>query len=119
MDNKKVIEKGIFRCMVQPVLLRKKIKFLMDTGCGHDLIAQKKIEKTQLGDFGDTGTNIVSDRERRHRHGSAVQLPDRILQGADQRLCSRRYTVGVVSRKTVYESQLWIWLATRTGTIHD
>ena len=48
MDNKKVIEKGIFRCMVQPVLLRKKIKFLMDTGCGHDLIAQKKIEKHNL-----------------------------------------------------------------------
>ena len=44
-----VIEKGIFRCMVQPVILRnKKIKFLMDTGCGHDLISQKKIEKHNL-----------------------------------------------------------------------
>ena len=47
-DSKKVIEKGIFRCMVQPVILRKKIKFLMDTGCGHDLISQKKIEKHNL-----------------------------------------------------------------------
>ena len=36
MDSKKVIESGVFRCMVQPVILRKKIKFLMDTGCGHD-----------------------------------------------------------------------------------
>ena len=48
MDSKKIIEKGIFRCMVQPVILRKKVKFLMDTGCGHDLIAQKKIEKHNL-----------------------------------------------------------------------
>ena len=43
VDSKRVIDKGIFRCMVQPVILRKKIKFLMDTGCGHDLISQKKI----------------------------------------------------------------------------
>ena len=44
-----VIEKGIFRCMVQPVILRnKKIKFLMDIGCGHDLISQQKIEKHNL-----------------------------------------------------------------------
>ena len=42
VDSKKVIDNGIFRCMVQPVILRKKIKFLMDTGCGHDLISQKK-----------------------------------------------------------------------------
>ena len=31
-ESKKVIDKGIFKCMVQPVILRKKIKFLMDTG---------------------------------------------------------------------------------------
>ena len=48
VDSKRVIDKGIFRCMVQPVVLRKKIKFLMDTGCGHDLISQKKIEKHDL-----------------------------------------------------------------------
>ena len=48
MDSKKVIDKGVFRCMVQPVIPRKKIKFLMDTGCGHDLISQKKIEKHDL-----------------------------------------------------------------------
>ena len=47
-DSKEIIEKGIFRCMVQPVILRKKIKFLMDTGCGHDLISKKKIEKDDL-----------------------------------------------------------------------
>ena len=47
-ESKKVIDKGIFKCMVQPVILRKKIKFLMDTGCGHDLISQKKIEKHDL-----------------------------------------------------------------------
>ena len=45
VDSKRVIDKGVFRCMVQPVILRKKIKFLMDTGCGHDLISQKKIER--------------------------------------------------------------------------
>eukprot|EP00439_Symbiodinium_sp_Y106_P034198 s1457_g4.t1 len=83
MDSKKIIERRIFRCMVQPVILRKKIKFLMDTGCGHDLIAQKKIEKH---DFGDTGTYLISDGKRHHRHRSGVQFPDRILQGADQRL---------------------------------
>ena len=32
VDSKRVIDKGVFRCMVQPVILRKKIKFLMDTG---------------------------------------------------------------------------------------
>ena len=47
-ESKKVIDKGVFKCMVQPVILRKKIKFLMDTGCGHDLISQKKIEKHDL-----------------------------------------------------------------------
>ena len=116
MDSKKIIERRIFRCMVQPVILRKKIKFLMDTGCGHDLIAQKKIEKH---DFGDTGTYLISDGKRHHRHRSGVQFPDRILQGADQRLCTRRHTVGVVSRKALHESQLRIRLATRTGTLHD
>eukprot|EP00439_Symbiodinium_sp_Y106_P035709 s4822_g4.t1 len=118
-DSKKVIEKGTFRCMVQPVILRKKIKFLMDTGCGHDLISQKKIEKTQLGNAGDTGTYLISDSKWRHRHRSGVQLSDGIVQGTDQCLRARRYTIGVVNRKTVRESQLRIRLATRTGTIHD
>ena len=48
VDSKRVIDKGVFRCMVQPVILRKKIKFLMDTGCGHDLISKKKIERHDL-----------------------------------------------------------------------
>ena len=48
VDSRRVIDKGVFRCMVQPVILRKKIKFLMDTGCGHDLISQKKIERHDL-----------------------------------------------------------------------
>ena len=48
VDSKRVIDKGVFRCMVQPVILCKKIKFLMDTGCGHDLISKKKIEKHDL-----------------------------------------------------------------------
>ena len=48
VDCKRVIDKGVFRCMVQPVILRKKIKFLMDTGCGHDLISKKKIERHDL-----------------------------------------------------------------------
>ena len=37
-----------FMCMVQPLLLKSKIKFLMDTGCGHDLISQTKVEKHDL-----------------------------------------------------------------------
>eukprot|EP00439_Symbiodinium_sp_Y106_P066057 s1782_g10.t1 len=48
VDSKRVIDKGVFRCMVQPVILRTKIKFLMDTGCGHDLISKKKIERHDL-----------------------------------------------------------------------
>ena len=47
-DSRKIIERGSFKCMVQPVHIRKKIKFLMDTGCGHDLISQKKIQKHEL-----------------------------------------------------------------------
>ena len=34
--------------MVQPTWIRSKIKFLMDTGCGHDLISQRKVEKHGL-----------------------------------------------------------------------
>ncbi|CAE7187272.1 unnamed protein product, partial [Symbiodinium sp. CCMP2456] len=34
--------------MVQPTWVRSKIKFLMDTGCGHDLISQRKVEKHGL-----------------------------------------------------------------------
>ena len=71
VDSKKIIEKGIFRCMVQPAILWKKIKFLMDAGCGHDLIAQKKIEKHNLETLvtpepisfqnGVTDTDLVSN----------------------------------------------------------
>ena len=35
-------------CMVQPTWVRSKIKFLMDTGCGHDLISQRKVERHGL-----------------------------------------------------------------------
>ncbi|CAE6965643.1 unnamed protein product [Symbiodinium sp. CCMP2456] len=35
-------------CMVQPTWMRSKIKFLMDAGCGHDLISQRKVEKHGL-----------------------------------------------------------------------
>ncbi|CAE7749097.1 GIP [Symbiodinium sp. CCMP2456] len=35
-------------CVVQPTWVRPKIKFLMDTGCGHDLISQRKVEKHGL-----------------------------------------------------------------------
>ena len=48
VDSKKVIDQGVFKCTVQPTWIRKKIKFLMDTGCGHDLISQKKITKHEL-----------------------------------------------------------------------
>ena len=69
-------------------LNRKKIKFLMDTGCGHDLISQKKIEKHDLETLapepisfqtanGVTDTDLVSN------------FPVRILQGTDQSLRSR------------------------------
>ena len=47
-DCKKVIDRLMFRCLVQPTFLRKKIKLFMDTGCGHDLISQKKIAKHEL-----------------------------------------------------------------------
>ena len=47
-ESRKIIEQGTFKCMVQPVHIRKKIKFLMDTGCGHDLISQRKIQKHEL-----------------------------------------------------------------------
>ena len=48
VDSKAVIDRGVFKCMVQPTWIRNKTKFLMDTGCGHDLISQKKIEKHEL-----------------------------------------------------------------------
>ena len=34
--------------MVQPTWIRSKIKILMDTGCGHDLMSQRKVEKHGL-----------------------------------------------------------------------
>ncbi|CAE7949677.1 unnamed protein product [Symbiodinium sp. KB8] len=47
-ERKKVKAFSIVNCMVQPTWIRSKIKFLMDTGCGHDLISQRKVEKHGL-----------------------------------------------------------------------
>ena len=47
-ESKKVKTFGKVTCMVQPTWIRSKIKFLMDTGCGHDLISQHKVEKHGL-----------------------------------------------------------------------
>ena len=45
-ESKKVKKFSIVT--VQPTWIRSKIKFLMDTGCGHDLISQCKVEKHGL-----------------------------------------------------------------------
>ena len=48
-DERKAVKAfSIVNCMVQPTWIRSKIKFLMDTGCGHDLISQRKVEKHDL-----------------------------------------------------------------------
>ena len=47
-ESKKVKKFSVVTCMVQPTWIRSKIKFLMDTGCGHDLISQRKVEKHGL-----------------------------------------------------------------------
>ena len=47
-ESKKVKKFSIVTCMVQPTWIRSQIKFLMDTGCGHDLISQRKVEKHGL-----------------------------------------------------------------------
>ena len=47
-ERKKVKSFSIVNCMVQPTWIWSKIKFLMDTGCGHDLISQRKVEKHGL-----------------------------------------------------------------------
>ena len=41
-ERKTVKGFSIVNCMVQPTWIRSKIKFLMDTGCGHDLISQRR-----------------------------------------------------------------------------
>ena len=47
-ERRKVKAFSIVNCMVQPTWIWSKIKFLMDTGCGHDLISQRKVEKHGL-----------------------------------------------------------------------
>ena len=47
-ESKKALTHGPFMCMVQPTWIRPKIKFLMDTGCRHDLISPRKVEKHDL-----------------------------------------------------------------------
>ena len=47
-ESKKVKKFSIVTCTVQPTWIRSKIKFLMDTGCGHDLISQRNVEKHGL-----------------------------------------------------------------------
>ncbi|CAE7218058.1 unnamed protein product [Symbiodinium sp. KB8] len=47
-ERKKVKNFSIVNCMVQPTWIRSKIKFLMDTGCGHDLFSQRKVGKHGL-----------------------------------------------------------------------
>ena len=72
-ERKKVKNFSIVNCMVQPTWIRSKIKFLMDTGCGHDLISQRKVEKNGLGTLvseeaisfqtasGVTNTDLISN----------------------------------------------------------
>ena len=38
-------------CMVQPELSRSQMKFIMDTGCGHDLVSQSKVTRNDLESF--------------------------------------------------------------------
>ena len=38
-------------CMVQPEVLKTQMKFIMDTGCGHDLVSQGKVTKNDLETF--------------------------------------------------------------------
>ena len=63
-ESKKVKKVSIVTRMVQPTWIRSKIKFLMDTGCGHDLISQHKVEKHGL-------KTLVSDEANRFRQRMA------------------------------------------------
>ena len=38
-------------CMVQPEILKSQMKFIMDTGCGHDLVSQGKVTRNDLETF--------------------------------------------------------------------
>ena len=38
-------------CMVQPEILKTQMKFIMDTGCGHDLVSQDKVTRNDLESF--------------------------------------------------------------------
>ena len=38
-------------CMVQPEILKTQMKFIMDTGCAHDLVSQGKVTRNDLETF--------------------------------------------------------------------
>ena len=38
-------------CVVQPEILKSQMKFIMDTGCGHDLVSQGKVARNDLETF--------------------------------------------------------------------
>ena len=45
---KRGLKRETFICMVQPLSIRSKIKFIMYTGCGHDLVSHRTVEKHDL-----------------------------------------------------------------------
>lgn len=47
-DSNTAKTRGPFMCVVKPTWIQSRIKFLMDTVCGHDLISQRKVEKHSL-----------------------------------------------------------------------
>lgn len=47
-ESRKALKHDTMVCMVQPTWIRTVIKFLPDTGCGHDLTSEHKVERHDL-----------------------------------------------------------------------
>ena len=119
VDSKKVIDQAVFKCMVQPTWIRKKIKFLMDAGCGHDLISQKKITKHELETLvmpepisfqtanGITDTDLISNFQT---ESFSEPINTYVLDDTPSVL-----SVG----QTMHESELPFCVASWTRSFHD
>ena len=50
-QSRKVLKDDPQMCMVQPRMIRTKLKFIMDTGCGHDFLAEERVTEQDIETF--------------------------------------------------------------------
>ena len=117
-ESRKELMKNPHMCMVQPEFIHRKLKFIMDTGCGHDLISLEKGRQTRHRHCNGLRIYIVPNGEWCHYDQPDGGILDEILQGAHQSTCIGEYTFCAVSWEEMHASRLFLCVARGTSTIY-